>query len=224
MASWSRTSPTGWGCPRSRSSGASWAVERALALRPPPRRWWPPAPATTAAPWRTRPRARGLACRVFLPERALAARREAIAGEGADVVVVDGTYERVRGAGAGGRAARRRARDRRRGRLAARARRDRRLRDAVRRGRPTRPTFDLLVVPVGVGSLAAAAARFGARAGSPGGGVEPVAAACLTASLAAGRAGVGAHARDDDGRPGLRRGLARRRGPTCAPASRARSR
>ena len=46
--------------------------------------------------------------------------------------------------------------------------------------------FDLLIVPVGVGSLAAAAARFGARAGIPVVGAEPVTAACLTASLAAG--------------------------------------
>ena len=31
--------------------------------------------------------------RVFLPARSLAARRDAIAGEGAEVVIVDGTYE-----------------------------------------------------------------------------------------------------------------------------------
>ncbi len=42
-------------------------------------------------------------------------------------------------------------------------------------------------MPVGVGSLAAAAARFGAGTGAAVVGVEPVAAACLTASLAAGR-------------------------------------
>ena len=36
---------------------------------------------------------RGLALRVFLPARSVAARREAIASEGAEVVVVDGTYE-----------------------------------------------------------------------------------------------------------------------------------
>ncbi|MDT7713210.1 MAG: diaminopropionate ammonia-lyase, partial [Pseudonocardiales bacterium] len=47
-------------------------------------------------------------------------------------------------------------------------------------------TFDLIVVPVGVGSLAAAAARFGAHAGAKVIGVEPVTAACLTASLEAG--------------------------------------
>jgi diaminopropionate ammonia-lyase len=46
--------------------------------------------------------------------------------------------------------------------------------------------FDVLVVPVGVGSLAAAAARFGAAAGVPVLGAEPATAACLTASLAAG--------------------------------------
>ena len=46
--------------------------------------------------------------------------------------------------------------------------------------------FDLLVVPVGVGSLAAAAARFAAPRGIQLVGVEPETAACLTASLAAG--------------------------------------
>jgi len=47
--------------------------------------------------------------------------------------------------------------------------------------------FDLVLVPVGVGSLAAAAARFAASRGAKVIGVEPVTAACLTASLAAGR-------------------------------------
>jgi len=46
--------------------------------------------------------------------------------------------------------------------------------------------FDVLVVPVGVGSLAAAAARCAAAAGARVVGVEPVTAACLTASLGAG--------------------------------------
>jgi diaminopropionate ammonia-lyase len=45
---------------------------------------------------------------------------------------------------------------------------------------------DLLLVPVGVGSLAAAAARYAARAGVPLIGVEAATAPCLTASLAAG--------------------------------------
>jgi diaminopropionate ammonia-lyase len=46
---------------------------------------------------------------------------------------------------------------------------------------------DLLLVPIGVGSLGAAAARHAAATGRRVIGVEPVTAACLTASLAAGR-------------------------------------
>jgi diaminopropionate ammonia-lyase len=46
--------------------------------------------------------------------------------------------------------------------------------------------YDLLLVPVGVGSLAAAAVRFGSAHGIRVVGVEPDAAACLRASLAAG--------------------------------------
>jgi diaminopropionate ammonia-lyase len=46
--------------------------------------------------------------------------------------------------------------------------------------------FDLLIVPVGVGSLAAAAARAGGALGVPVLGAEPATAACLTRSLAVG--------------------------------------
>ena len=46
--------------------------------------------------------------------------------------------------------------------------------------------FDALLVPAGVGSFAAAAARYGALAGKAVIAVEPATAACLTASLAAG--------------------------------------
>ena len=46
--------------------------------------------------------------------------------------------------------------------------------------------FGALLVPVGVGSFAAAAARYGALAGKAVIAVEPATAACLTASLAAG--------------------------------------
>ena len=83
-----------FGLPAFKILGASWAVERALAG----------APATTtlvAASAGNHGRAvaheaarRGLGCRVFLPERSLAVRRQAIESEGAEVVVVDGTYER----------------------------------------------------------------------------------------------------------------------------------
>jgi diaminopropionate ammonia-lyase len=43
--------------------------------------------------------------------------------------------------------------------------------------------YDLILVPVGVGSLAAAAARHGAQVGAAVIGVEPETAACLSASL-----------------------------------------
>jgi diaminopropionate ammonia-lyase len=46
--------------------------------------------------------------------------------------------------------------------------------------------FQVIVVPAGVGSLAAAAARFGAVSDATVIAVEPANAACLTASLAAG--------------------------------------
>jgi diaminopropionate ammonia-lyase len=46
--------------------------------------------------------------------------------------------------------------------------------------------FDLILVPVGVGALAGAAARAAAARGARVVGVEPATAACLTASLHAG--------------------------------------
>ena len=81
------------GLPAFKVLGASWAVERAL-------REHPGAHTLVAASAGNHGRAvahvaarRGLRCRVFLPARSLAVRREAIAGEGAEVVVVDGDYE-----------------------------------------------------------------------------------------------------------------------------------
>ena len=123
------------GLPAFKVLGASWAVERALAESP-------GAHTLVTASAGNHGRAvarvaamRGLRCRVFLPERAALARREAIAGEGAEVVVVDAAYEeavaRARGRGArAGRARDRRRRPRRPGAVGGR-----RLRDAVRRGR-----------------------------------------------------------------------------------------
>ena len=64
-----------------------------------------------------------------------------------------------------------------------------------------------MLVPIGVGSLAAAAARYGAATGATVIGVEPETAACLTASLAAGEPVEIDDAGHDDGRPGLRGGL-----------------
>jgi diaminopropionate ammonia-lyase len=173
------------GLPAFKVLGASWAVERALRL----------APGTfelVAASAGNHGRAvahvaalRGLRCRVFLPARSLPSRREAIAAEGARVVVVDGSYEdAVTAAAEAGSAP---------GVLE--------IADVGTSGpahwvidgyatlfveAAEQAEFDTVVVPVGVGSLAAAAARFGAAAGIRVIGVEPVTAACLTASLAAG--------------------------------------
>lgn len=176
-----------FGLPAFKILGASWAIENLL-------RDQPDAHTLVAASAGNHGRAvahaaaqRGLACRIYVPERSLAVRREAIAAEGAEVIVVAGDYEAaVTAAG----------------------------RDAERPGRvevadvgesaaahlvidgyatlfaeiaeQTAGPIDALLVPVGVGSLAAAAARFGAVRGIRVIAVEATNAACLTASLAAG--------------------------------------
>jgi diaminopropionate ammonia-lyase len=173
------------GLPAFKVLGASWAVERAL-------RDDPGVHTLVAASAGNHGRAvahvaalRGLRCRIFLPARSAAARREAIAAEGAEVVVVDGTYEEAVA------------------QAAAEGRRDGALEIAdVGTSGPARwvidgyatlfdetaaeGSFDLILVPAGVGSLAAAAARIGAEAGAKVVAVEPATAACVTASLAAG--------------------------------------
>src|SRR5215207_2823818 len=82
------------GLPAFKILGASWAVEVALRRNPGVR-------TVVAASAGNHGRAvahvaalRGLRCRVFLPARSAGARPEAIAAEGADVVV-DGSYERA---------------------------------------------------------------------------------------------------------------------------------
>ncbi len=174
------------GLPAFKVLGASWAVELAL-------REHPSAQTLVAASAGNHGRAvahvaalRGLRCRVFLPARSAPARRDAIAAEGADVVVVDGSYERAVAQA-----------------NAASAEPDTLAIADVGAAGPAswvidgygtlfaeageQGTHDLILVPVGVGSLAAAAARFAAQSGAKVIGVEPVTAACLTASLAAGR-------------------------------------
>ena len=174
------------GLPAFKILGASWAVERALRARA-------DVHTLVAASAGNHGRAvahvaasRGLRCRVLLPARAAAARREAIAAEGAEVVVVEGDYEDAvalaarEGAGAGTLE----VTDVGAGATAS----------WVIDGYATlfaeaaaQASFDLLVVPVGVGSLAAAAARFAASTAITVIGVEPANASCLTASLAAGQ-------------------------------------
>jgi len=174
------------GLPAFKILGASWATEQALRAQP-------QTTTLVAASAGNHGRAvaheaarRGLDCRVMLPARSAPARRAAIAGEGAEVVVIDGDYEQavalaeaearrpgvalIADVGAGDGAA-----DVIDGYATL-------FSEAAVQG-----TFDLVLVPVGVGSLAAAAARFAAQAGARVIAVEPERAACLAASLAAGR-------------------------------------
>jgi diaminopropionate ammonia-lyase len=174
-----------FGLPAFKVLGASWAIDRAL-------REAPETHTLVAASAGNHGRAvahvaasRGLAARVYLPARSSPARRQAIAAEGAEVVVVEGDYEEA--------VARAAAEGEQPGVLE--------LADVGASGPAEwvvdgyatlfaeiagEGTFDLVIVPVGVGSLAAAAARFGAQAGAKVVAAEPATAACLTASLAAG--------------------------------------
>ena len=182
----SRTSQTRLGLPAFKILGASWATEVALSERPGVTTLVAASAGNHGRVVARVARLRGLQCRVFLPARSSDARREAIAAEGAEVVVVDGSYEDavVLAEAASNSAGTRLIADVGEAGTAA----------SVIDGYATlfdeaasQGGFDLLLVPVGVGSLAAAAARFGARENVPVIEVEPVTAACLTASLAAGR-------------------------------------
>ena len=176
------------GLPAFKVLGAAWAVERALQAAPPGTHTLVAASAGNHGRAVAHVAARrGLRCRVFLPARALPARRDAIAGEGAEVVMVDGDYEAAVA-------------------CAAAAGAEPGALEIADVGAPGGPpewaidgyatlfaeaaeqaAYDTLLVPVGVGALAAAAARHGAEGGVRVIGVEPVTAACLTASLAVGR-------------------------------------
>jgi diaminopropionate ammonia-lyase len=171
------------GLPAFKVLGASWAVERALRARPGTHTLVAASAGNHGRAVAHVAAARGLRARVYLPARAAPARVGAIAAEGAEVVVVEGTYE-----DAVARAAADGARD---GCLE--------LADVGESG-PARwvidgyatlfaeidDAFDVVIVPAGVGSLAAAAARHGAAGGARVVVVEPATAACVMASLAAG--------------------------------------
>jgi diaminopropionate ammonia-lyase len=173
------------GLPSFKILGAAWAVERALRERPDARTL-----VTASAGNHGRAVAhvaamRGLGCRVFLPERSLEVRRRAIESEGAEVVVGVTYEEAVAAADAAARE---------QGVLAVPDVGERGPAAWVIDGYATlfaeahaQAEYDVVVVPVGVGSLAAAAARHGAATGRRVIAVEPATAACLAASLAAGR-------------------------------------
>ena len=180
---WLKDESARFGLPAFKVLGASWAIEQALRERPDVEVLVAASAGNHGRAVAFEARRRGLRCRVFLPARSVAARREAIAGEGAEVVVVDGAYEEAVAAAAEEGA--------RPGALEIADVGDSGPARWVIDGYATlfaelAEPFDILLVPVGVGSLAAAAARFGASAGVKVVGVEPVAAACLTASLHAG--------------------------------------
>jgi diaminopropionate ammonia-lyase len=175
-----------FGLPAFKVLGASWAIERTLRSRP-------DVHTLVAASAGNHGRAvahvaamRSLRCRIFLPGGSVPARRRAIEAEGADVVLVDGLYEDAVAE-------------------AAAAAEEPGVAEIADVGTSAQAAwvidgyatlfaeageqgdFDLILVPVGVGSLGAAAVRFALGRGLPVVGVEPETAACLTASLAADR-------------------------------------
>ena len=169
------------GLPAFKVLGASWAVERALT---------PDVHTLVAASAGNHGRAvaavarrRGLAARIYVPERSAPGRRDAIASEGAELVVVEGTYEEA--------VARAAADGAQQGFLEIADVGDSGPAHDVIDGYATLfdelpDGFDTLLVPAGVGSLAAAAARYGAEQGIAVIAVEPDTAACVSASLQAG--------------------------------------
>jgi diaminopropionate ammonia-lyase len=172
------------GLPAFKVLGASWAIERAVRERPGLKTLVAASAGNHGRAVAHEAARRGLACRIFLPERSVAARRDAIAAEGAEIVV-GGSYEEALALAAAAGAEPDAAEIADSG--------DSRPAHDVIDGYQTlfaeaaeQADFDTVLVPVGVGSLAAAAARFGAAAGATVIGVEPETAACLTASLAAG--------------------------------------
>lgn len=177
------------GLPAFKVLGASWAVERVLRKRAAAGEEVETLVAASAG---NHGRAvarvaatRGLAARIVLPARCAPARRAAIAGEGAEIVVVDGGYEEA--------VARAAADGRQPGSAELADVGDCGPAHWVIDGYATlfaelarQGGADVVLVPIGVGSLGAAAARFGAATGTRVIGVEPDTAACLTTSLRAG--------------------------------------
>lgn len=170
------------GLPAFKILGASWALERALRKSPDTHTLLAASAGNHGRAVAHAAALRGMACRIYLPARSLAVRRDAIASEGAEVVIIDGSYEEAVKAAA----------------LAATKPGVVVIADVGVSGpaewvidgyqtlfaeAAAQTTYDLILVPVGVGSLAAAAARHGARIGARVVGIEPATAACLSASL-----------------------------------------
>jgi diaminopropionate ammonia-lyase len=171
------------GLPSFKVLGASWAIHRALAERPGAQRLACATDGNHGRAVARMARLLGLEAIVFVPDEMVPARRAAIAGEGARVEVVDGSYDEaveLAAAEADGTT------------LV--------IQDTAWPGYETVPAWviegyatigaeiavepDLVAVQIGVGSFAAAMVRRFAPARMVG--VEPVAAACALASAEAG--------------------------------------
>jgi diaminopropionate ammonia-lyase len=182
-----------FGLPAFKIAGASWALEQLLERRPDLQTLCAASEGNHGRAVARAAAQRGLAARIFLPAATSEARASAIASEGAEVVRVPGVYEdAVAAAGEAGRAP---------GSAT--------LADvayepadpivaAVSDGYSTifaeaaeqaDARFDVVLCQIGVGSFASAAIRFACHQDPPGAaiGVEPATAACVAASLAAGR-------------------------------------
>jgi diaminopropionate ammonia-lyase len=172
------------GLPSFKVLGASWAIHRAVSEHPEAVRLVCATDGNHGRAVARMAKLLGLEATVFVPAAMVAARREAIAGEGARVEVVDGTYDEAveRAAAVAG------------GDTLV-------IQDTAWPGYETVPGWvidgyatigaeidaapDLVAVQIGVGSFAAAMVRRFAPARIVG--VEPVAAACAQASIEAGR-------------------------------------
>jgi diaminopropionate ammonia-lyase len=182
-----------FGLPAFKFLGASWAVEQLVSADPSTSLL---VTASAGNHGRAVARAaalRDLDCKVLLPRSASDRRAEAISAEGAEVIRVDGRYDDAVAAAQAQASAPGVALVADTGTTAS-ARwvidgYSTLFREAATQA--ARP-HDLIIVPVGVGSLAAAAVRWAVhhRPSALVVGVEPVTAACVGASLAAGDAVV----------------------------------
>jgi diaminopropionate ammonia-lyase len=183
-----------FGLPAFKILGASWAIAQVLRARPDIRLLIAASAGNHGRAVARVAAQRRLRCRIYLPAVISETRANLIAGEGAEIVRVDGTYDDA--VATAGRAA-----ERPESALIADTAADTAARTAAwvvdgystlfsEAAAQSPVAFDLVIVGVGVGSLAAAAVRWAVHEHPTVSvvGVEPVTAACVTASLRAGEA------------------------------------